>query len=201
MPPASASAFEALADPGAEAGASPTRKAFHGTWVAKTGARVETEPFMSPTRPGWMICSTKRRLAPSSSACRASPGRRRSSIPAAAVLVLQLGLGEIAQQPADGGIRRLLGGGFPVEARGVLLHLSRMRTHRLDAQSPHLPEWLALHPAAHVLTPDQRYVRAETLREQVDEPAAVLVLLGRHVGEDPRALSGCSSPSSWAKSA
>ena len=51
------------------------RKAFHELWVAKaaanTGASVETEPSIRPTRPGWMICRMNRRRSLLSSAWRA----------------------------------------------------------------------------------------------------------------------------------
>ena len=51
--------------------ATPTRKVAQVFPVAKaaanSGASVETEPSMSPTRPGWMTCSRKRRRLVSAS--------------------------------------------------------------------------------------------------------------------------------------
>ena len=46
----------------------------------------------------------------------------------------------------------------------------------------------ALHEAAHVLAAHQRDVLAEAGDVQVEELAAVLALLGRHVVEHPRAV-------------
>ena len=47
--------------------------------AANTGASVDTEPSIRPTRPGWITCSTKRFFASSSSPVLVSPGRRFSS--------------------------------------------------------------------------------------------------------------------------
>ena len=67
--------------------AMPTRKAFHELCVANaaanTGAKVETEPSISPTRPGCTICSTKRRFALVTSSVRPSVGGVLSSISSA----------------------------------------------------------------------------------------------------------------------
>ena len=70
-----------------------------------------------------------------------------------------------------------------IEPPCVLLHLLHVPAHRLDAHGAHLPGRLALHPAPHLLALHERDVGAEPLREHVDQLAAVLVLLGRHVGE------------------
>ena len=67
--------------------ASPTMKASQLLAVAKaaakTGARVEIEPSMSPTSPGCTICRTNRRFSESSSFARAPEAFAFSSISSA----------------------------------------------------------------------------------------------------------------------
>ena len=63
------------------------------------------------------------------------------------------------------------------------LELVDLAAHRVDAERAHLPGRLAHGRAAHVLAPHERDVGAEAVHEHVDQPAPVLVLLGRHAGE------------------
>ena len=87
-----------------------------------------------------------------------------------------LGVGERHQHGGarDGGI----------EQRAFFaLHLGGAIARRLDAERTELPDWLADDVALDVLAADERNVVAELGDEQVDQAAAVHVLLGRHFGE------------------
>src|SRR5271168_3191364 len=57
----------------------------------------------------------------------------------------------------------------------------------LRTEASHLPDRLAGDEAVHVLPADQRNVLAEFRHIEVDQAAAVLVLLRRHLLEDARA--------------
>ena len=70
-----------------------------------------------------------------------------------------------------------------VEALGVALHLGGAIARRVDAERPELPDRLADDVALDVLAANERDMLAEFRDEQVDQPAAVLVLLGRHFDE------------------
>ena len=58
------------------------------------------------------------------------------------VLVLDLGLGEVAEQLADRRVARALDG-EAIEALGVVLHLGGAVAHRVDAERAELPDRLA----------------------------------------------------------
>ena len=169
----------------------PTRNAFHELWVAKaaanTGARVETEPSISPTRPGWMTCRTKRRLASASSLARLSPGRCLASSSAA---VRSCSVRLRRGRPAACGSRHrwLRAAACDRSGRRHLLHLASLRAHGVDAQRLHLPARPALDPAADVLPADQRNVIAEFSTISVDELSTVVIFLLRHIDEDLRAV-------------
>jgi hypothetical protein len=51
-----------------------------------------------------------------------------------------------------------------------------------------------LHEAAHVLAADERDVLAEALPIELDQPAAMLVLLLRQLGEDLGGGRVCAAP-------
>ena len=167
--------------------ASPTRNVLHVEWVAKaaanTGARVETEPSISPTSPGCTTCSTKRRRASASSRARTSPGSRRASMVPAVVSCCASAGGQVTQQAADRRVGRPARG-LAVEPFGVVLHLAGVVAHCVEPERAELPDGAARGETAHVLAADQRDVRAESFGVGVDQQAPVLVLLMRHVGED-----------------
>ena len=98
------------------------------------------------------------------------------------LVVLLLGLGEVAEQLADRGVG-CARQGLPVEAGRGALHFARVRAHGLEAQGPHLPHRLRRDIAADVLPPNQRNMFAEIRCEEIDEPAPVNVLLRRHLVE------------------
>ena len=166
--------------------ASPTRKAFQELWVAKaaakTGASVDTEPSIRPTRPGWMICRTNRRRSFSASAPRAEVVEDLLLEPGGDLVVLLLFFGQVAEQLAG----RSVAGAHQrpsIETRCGALHVARMRAHRVETQRPHLPDGLGGDIAADVLAPHQRNVVAEFRHEEIDQPAPVTVLLRRHLVE------------------
>ncbi len=97
------------------------------------------------------------------------------------------GLGEISEQLAHGRVGRAASR-QKIKAPGFLFHPADFRPHRADAMRPDLPMRPALHPAPNILSADQRNMIAEPLREHVDQRSTVMVFLGRHVGENLRAI-------------
>ena len=166
--------------------ASPTTKAFHVLWVAKaaanTGASVDTEPSIRPTRPGWMICRTNRRRSFSASSCRTESVSTSVLEAGGELVVLVLGLGEVAEQLADRRVGRA-GQGLTVEARRGALHVVSARARRFEAERLHLPNRLLRNIAADVLAAHERDMVAEFRHEEIDEPAPMRVLLGGHLVE------------------
>ena len=98
------------------------------------------------------------------------------------MLVLDLGLGEIAEQLADRRVARALDR-EAVETLGVALHLGGAIARRVDPERAELPDRLADDVALDVLAANERDVLAELRDEEIDEPAAVLVLFRRHFDE------------------
>ncbi len=155
--------------------------------AANTGARVDTEPSISPTRPG---LDDLRHEAAAGFAVLGAAGLARQVLGldgAGGVLVLDLGGGEVAEQLAYPGIGAAAGG-VGVEAAGVHLHLPGHATHGLDPEGTHLPGWAAGDGPVHVLAADQRDTVAEFLDVGVYEHPAVLAFLHRHMGEDAGAV-------------
>src|SRR5689334_22377088 len=99
--------------------------------------------------------------------------------------MLLLGGGEIEEELADGGIAAALGG-LPVEAIVLKLHHLGALPDRIDAHVLHEPGGLVIDEAGDVVAADQRDEIAEFLAIGFGQPAAVLVLLLRHVGKDQR---------------
>jgi hypothetical protein len=93
-----------------------------------------------------------------------------------------LGRCEIAQQLAHTGIGRTLLRAL-VELPRLVFALLRLMAHGVEAERAHHPDRLVLDEAADVLAPDERYVLAEALAVDLDQPAAMLALLLRHLGE------------------
>jgi len=71
-----------------------------------------------------------------------------------------------------------------VKPTGVLLHLSCLLSHGVDALQADLPKSHTLHETAHVLTPDKRDVAAELRHVEVDQHSPVVIFLCCHVGKD-----------------
>ena len=166
--------------------ASPTTNAFHELWVANaaanTGASVDTDPSIRPTKPGWMTWRMNRRRSFSSSLRLAAGVRISSSRPGGDLIVLLLLLGEIAQELAGRSVGRARQR-LSIKASGGALHLARVRAHDVEPQGPLMPHRLLRDVAADVIPAHERNVVAEFRHEQVDEPAPVVVLLGRHLVE------------------
>ena len=98
------------------------------------------------------------------------------------LVVLVLVLGEIAEQLADRRVGRA-GQGLTVEARRGALHVVSVLARRFEAERLHLPNRLLRNIAADVLAAHERNVVAEFRHEEIDEPAPMRVLLGRHLVE------------------
>ena len=71
-----------------------------------------------------------------------------------------------------------------VKPTGVLLHLSGLLSHRVDALQADLLKSFALNETAHVLPPDERDMAAELRRVQVDQHSSMVIFLCRHIGKD-----------------
>jgi hypothetical protein len=99
---------------------------------------------------------------------------------ASGAFVAVLHLRQVAEQLADGGIGGAAGGGA-VEAAAFGFHLPGGLAHGFNAQGGELPGGAAGGEAAHILPADERDVLAEFFRVQVDQAAAMLVFLRRHV--------------------
>src|SRR5208283_1710248 len=87
-----------------------------------------------------------------------------------------LDLREIAEQLADRGVGRARHR-LAVEPRRRALHFVGARADDVDMERPGLPDRLLRDIAADVLTAHQRDMLAEFGDEEVDQPAAMLVLL------------------------
>ncbi|MGI4799724.1 MAG: hypothetical protein ACRYG8_37925 [Janthinobacterium lividum] len=103
------------------------------------------------------------------------------------MLIGKFSFREVTKQLADAGVVHP-GSGLLVGVTCILLHRLHVAAGGLDAHRPNLSAWPPLHQALHVLSADQRDMRSEAFREHIDQPATVLVLLGRHVGEHSGAL-------------
>jgi hypothetical protein len=95
--------------------------------------------------------------------------------------------GEVAEQLADGSVRAA-GRGLAIEVAAFELHLLGGAAHGFDADGGQVPHRLAAREALHVLASYQRDMGAEFFGVEIDQAAAMLVLLGRHVGKDHRAV-------------
>ena len=96
-----------------------------------------------------------------------------------------LDVGEIAEQCAHGGIgaaRR----GAAVEVRRLILHGAGAVAHGVDVEGRGQPDRPSPDEAAHVLAPDERDVVAEAFAIDLEQAAAMLVLLLGHADEDAR---------------
>ena len=96
------------------------------------------------------------------------------------LVVLVLGLGEVAEQLADGRVGRA-GQSLTVEARRGALHVVSVLARRFEAERLHLPNRLLRNIAADVLAAHERDMVAEFRHKEIDEPAPVRVLLGGHL--------------------
>ncbi len=167
--------------------AMPTRKVAQVFWVAnaaaKIGASVENRPVDEAREPRLHVLEHER---------AALFGR----------LLIADRLGQVLFFERVGEAHMLVFGG-PRGRRGASgsTHLSpapgpgyrsggfRFRwlppgTDALETQRPHHPDGLVLHEPPDILAPDERDVVAERRLEEVDQPAAVLVLLFRHLPEN-----------------
>ena len=98
------------------------------------------------------------------------------------LVVLVLGLGEVAEQLADRRVGRA-GQSLTVEARRGALHVVSVLARCFEAERLHLPNRFLRNVAADVLAAHERNVVAELRHEEIDEPAPVCVLLRRHFVE------------------
>ena len=108
--------------------------------AANSGAKVETEPSISPASPGCTYCRRKIRRAVSSSSARALEDLLLELVGQA--LVLDLRLGELDQQLAHRRVTRGLGG-LAVK-RGFELHVFGEFAHLVEVERLHQPERLLL---------------------------------------------------------
>ena len=97
----------------------------------------------------------------------------------------RLGLGQVAEQLADRRVGAALGG-LQIEAVGVGLHLLGLGAHRLYALGRDLARRLRAGRAADLAPGDVGQVPAEALAVEVDQGAAMLVLLRGHVVKEAR---------------
>ncbi len=163
--------------------ARPTTKRLPGVaaWrsaAANTGARVETEPSISPASPGWITRSTNDGAGVRVLAAADIVRQVLVAQLVGAVFVLHLGLGQVAEQLADRDVlaaRR----GAAVELLGLGFHALGEVAHLVEVQRLDLPDRLVVDEAAHVLAADQRDVLAEFLPVEVEQAVAVLALLAR----------------------
>ena len=119
-----------------------------------------------------MICRTNRRRSFSASSCADGVGQHFVLEAGGELVVLVLGLGEIAEQLADGRVGRA-GQSLTVEARRGALHVVSALARRFEAERLHLPNRLLRNIAADVLAAHERDMVAEFRHEEIDEPAAV----------------------------
>ena len=71
-----------------------------------------------------------------------------------------------------------------VKPTGVLLHLSGLLSHGVNALQADLPKSLAMNKTSNVLAPDERDVAAELRHVQVDQHSPVVIFFCRHIGKD-----------------
>ena len=71
-----------------------------------------------------------------------------------------------------------------VKPTGVLLHLSCLLSHGIDALQADLPKSFALNETAHVLPPDERDVAAELRHIKVNQHSPMVIFLCCHIGKD-----------------
>src|SRR5215468_10480129 len=93
--------------------------------------------------------------------------------------------GEIAEELADGGVRRVARRGV-IEAFALGLHQLCLGAHLLETQRTEQPERFSLQKALHILPADERNVIAEFTAVEVEKTMAVAVLFLGHGGEHPR---------------
>jgi hypothetical protein len=108
-------------------------------------------------------------------------------------LVSRFGCREIAQELAHARVGRALLCAL-VELPRLIFALLGLVAHLVEAERPYHPDRLVLHEAAHVLAADERDVLAEALPIELDQPAAMLVLLLRQLGEDLGGGRVCAAP-------
>ena len=75
-----------------------------------------------------------------------------------------------------------------IKSTSILLHLSRLLSHGIDAVQANLPEPLTLYETAYILTSDQWDMAAKLGHIEVDEPPPMIVFLGGHVGKHLRRI-------------
>ena len=144
-PSSEAASAKPMEMPAPTEAAMPTRKVSQVLWVAKaaanSGASVETEPSISPARPGCTYCSRNIRRAVSSSAARSDLVRSFSLELVRQVLVLGLDLGQLQQQLAHRGVARRVGG-LAIEPLRLELHVLGVLAHLVEAERPRQPQRL-----------------------------------------------------------
>ena len=167
--------------------ASPTTNACHVFCVANaaanTGASVDTEPSISPASPGWITRRTKDAPGMRVLAAADVVGQVLVAQLVGAVLVLHLGLGQVAEQFAHRDVLAARGGAA-VELLGLGFHAFGEVAHFVEVQRIDLPDRLVVDEAAHVLAADQRNVLAEFRPVEFEQALAMLALLLGHLGED-----------------
>ena len=132
--------------------------------AANSGASVETEPSISPARPGWTIWSTNARARSASLlAVRTFCGSCSRSSSLGQRGRARLDLGQVDQELADAGVGHLLGG-LAVEVRRSPAPAPPPAAAPPRGPAAASATSAAAHEAAHVLAPDQRDVLAELAR-------------------------------------
>ena len=187
LPLSDSASANAIEMPAPSDAAIPTRNAFHDWPVAKaaanTGASVDTEPSISPARPGWITRSTNM-PALHLVLFGAHVGRQVLLDQLAGnVLVRHLGLGKVAEQLADRGVfaaRRRAA----VETQCLEFHALGEVAHLVEPERTDLPDRRMLDEATNVVAPDQWDVLAELLLIKLDQAAAMIAFLAGHFGED-----------------
>ena len=173
---------KAIEMPAPIAAASPTRKVDQVLCVAKaaanSGASVETEPSISPARPGCTYCSTNMRRAVWSSASRAfgaifSPSSWASASCLSSAAASRRSRSRTAS--SRGALR-----GAAIEARGLVFHLLGELARGVDAERAVEPDRPPRDKALDVLAADQRQKVAEFLAVKIEQHVAMPDLLLRH---------------------
>ena len=98
------------------------------------------------------------------------------------VRVFPFGLGQVAQELPNAGIRRLAGGGL-VEALGLQLHRVGCLANGGQTQRPNHPDRLADDEPLDILAADQRNMLAELLLVKLQQAMAMAVLFAAHLLE------------------
>ena len=174
---------EAHGDAGADGGGQAHKKGLVGVARRKGGgkhwSKGRDRAIHEPGEPGLHIGQNELAVRFGGFAFAAIGTQNRDVDAVSGIGMLALLRGQIAQEAANGGVGRLLGG-FAVEAIGALLHFPDLLAHGVERQRFHQPERLAGDETLYMFAADGDEALAEALHVKIEQPAAVLVFFGGH---------------------